>query len=83
MPFIRLFSSDEEVEGAAPEAKFEDAESSPSIQEKFEDVRCGRDGGERVEASFDGGDNVRAGGDVGRELSGVGFLELALNGVVD
>ena len=83
LPFTRLFSSDEKVEWAVPEAKLEDAESSPSIQEKLEDVRCGRDGGERVEASLDGGDNVRAGGEVGRETTGEGFLEAVVDGVFD
>jgi hypothetical protein len=49
LPFMRLFSSDEKVECAVPEAKFDDAESSPSIHEKLDDVRCGRERGERLE----------------------------------
>lgn len=80
LPFILLFSSDENVECAVPDAKFDDAESSPSIQEKFEEVRCGRDLGERVEAILDGGDSARAGGDVGRELRGEGSFDMVVKG---
>lgn len=81
MPFIRLFSSEEKVECAALEAKLEDAESSPSIQEKLEEVSCGRDFGERVDPSLDGGGNARAGGDAGREARGEGLCDVAVKGV--
>jgi hypothetical protein len=68
LPFIRLFSSEENVECAVPEAKFEDAESSPSIHEKFDEVRCGLERGERWFVGCSCAGFATTGGEVGREL---------------
>jgi hypothetical protein len=72
---MRRFSSDEKVECAVPDAKFELAESSPSIHEKLDEVRCGLERGERLDdgCKVDGFDST--GGDVGLGL-GVGEVEL-------
>jgi hypothetical protein len=78
---MRRFSSDAKVECAVPEAKLDDADSSPSIQEKFDEVSCGREGASSEEAPSDlaaGGFviGVGAGGEEARGLRGADLLML-------
>jgi hypothetical protein len=83
LPFIRRFSSEEKVECAVPEAKFEDAESSPSIQEKFDDVRCGLERGERWFVGCSCAGFATIGGEVGRGLGADEMVGIGVAVAVD
>jgi hypothetical protein len=65
---MRLFSSDENVECAVPDAKFDEAESSPSIHEKFDEVSWGLERGESCEDGVTRTGLEAFGGVVGRGL---------------